>query len=138
MDLEKLKQDLLQKAKGTGYVLLSDITAECDPDSEEYDEIEQFLNEKGIDITSEDVKDMDIPLDADALDVDFDDDIDIDQLDDLDNEFIEDLSLDNLEDESNDNSTELEFPDYICREIINELISLVMANQADERLAVYP
>ena len=97
MDLEKLKQDLLQKAKGTGYVLLSDITAECDPDSEEYDEIEQFLNEKGIDITSEDVKDMDIPLDADALDVDFDDDIDIDQLDDLDNEFIEDLSLDNLE-----------------------------------------
>lgn len=48
------------------------------------------------------------------------------------------LSLNNLEDEGNDNSTVLEFPDYICREIINELISLVMANQADERLAVYP
>ena len=48
------------------------------------------------------------------------------------------LSLNNLEDDGNDNSAVLEFPDYICREIINELISLVMANQADERLAVYP
>ena len=48
------------------------------------------------------------------------------------------LKLEQLNDPENYKPVTLEFPDYICREIINELISLVMANQADERLAVYP
>lgn len=48
------------------------------------------------------------------------------------------LTLDDLNNTETDDSQILEFPDYVCREIINELISLVMANQADERLAVYP
>lgn len=48
------------------------------------------------------------------------------------------LKLEQLNDPENHKPDTLEFPDYICREIINELISLVMANQADERLAVYP
>lgn len=48
------------------------------------------------------------------------------------------LKLEQLNDPEKYKSDTLEFPDYVCREIINELISLVMANQADERLAVYP
>jgi len=31
----------------------------------------------------------------------------------------------------------MEFPDYVCQEIINELTSLVMANIADPRLQTH-
>ena len=37
-----------------------------------------------------------------------------------------------------DTSQVLEFPDYVCNEIINELVQLVMAKNADPRISVYP
>ena len=36
-----------------------------------------------------------------------------------------------------DTSEELEFPDYVCNEIINELVSLVMINISDPRIQNY-
>lgn len=33
-----------------------------------------------------------------------------------------------------DTSQILEFPDYVCQEIINELVNLIMSAQADPRL----
>ena len=37
-------------------------------------------------------------------------------------------------DEVEDNSQVLEFPDYVCQEIVNELIMLLMENASDPRL----
>ena len=37
-----------------------------------------------------------------------------------------------------DTSQMLEFPDYVCQEIINELVNLVMENIADPRLQTHP
>lgn len=37
-------------------------------------------------------------------------------------------------DETEDNSQVLEFPDYVCQEIINELVKLLMENASDPRL----
>lgn len=37
-----------------------------------------------------------------------------------------------------DTSQIMEFPDYVCQEIINELVLLVMARDADPRLQVQP
>jgi hypothetical protein len=32
----------------------------------------------------------------------------------------------------------MEFPDYVCQEIINELVHLVMENASDQRLQTHP
>ena len=32
----------------------------------------------------------------------------------------------------------LEFPDYVCQEIINELVNIVMENISDQRLQTHP
>lgn len=37
-----------------------------------------------------------------------------------------------------DTSQIMEFPDYVCQEIINELVTLVMENTADPRLQSHP
>ncbi len=37
-----------------------------------------------------------------------------------------------------DTSQIMEFPDYVCQEIINELVTLVMENTADPRLQTHP
>ena len=37
-------------------------------------------------------------------------------------------------DEVEDNSQILEFPDYVCQEIVNELVKLLMENSSDPRL----
>lgn len=36
-----------------------------------------------------------------------------------------------------DTSQIMEFPDYVCQEIINELVTLVMENTADPRLQTH-
>ncbi len=36
-----------------------------------------------------------------------------------------------------DTSQVMEFPDYVCQEIINELVTLVMENTADPRLQTH-
>jgi hypothetical protein len=43
------------------------------------------------------------------------------------------LSQDQI-DEVEDNTQILEFPDYVCQEIVNELIKLLMENASDPRL----
>ena len=43
------------------------------------------------------------------------------------------LTQDQL-DSTRDNSQILEFPDYVCQEIINGLVKLVMENSSDPRL----
>jgi hypothetical protein len=40
-------------------------------------------------------------------------------------------------DEVADNSQVLEFPDYVCQEIVNELIMLLMENASDPRLQTH-
>ena len=37
-----------------------------------------------------------------------------------------------------DTSQVLEFPDYVCQEIVNELVNIVMENQSDARLQTHP
>jgi hypothetical protein len=32
----------------------------------------------------------------------------------------------------------LEYPDYVCQEIINELVHLIMENISDQRLQTHP
>jgi len=39
--------------------------------------------------------------------------------------------------EVEDNSQQLEFPDYVCQEIVNELIKLLMENASDPRLQTH-
>lgn len=41
-------------------------------------------------------------------------------------------------DTTEDTSQELEFPDYVCQEIINELVTLIMENISDQRLQTHP
>lgn len=41
-------------------------------------------------------------------------------------------------DTTEDTSQELEFPDYVCQEIINELVTLIMENLSDQRLQTHP
>lgn len=41
-------------------------------------------------------------------------------------------------DRTNDTSQMLEYPDYVCQEIINELVHLVMENISDQRLQTHP
>lgn len=41
-------------------------------------------------------------------------------------------------DRTNDTSQILEYPDYVCQEIINELVHLVMENISDQRLQTHP
>lgn len=41
-------------------------------------------------------------------------------------------------DQTEDTSQVLEFPDYVCQEIINELVHLVMENIGDQRLQTHP
>ena len=38
---------------------------------------------------------------------------------------------------TSDTSQILEFPDYVCQEIINELVHLVMENTSDSRLQTH-
>lgn len=37
-----------------------------------------------------------------------------------------------------DKSDTLEFPDYVCWEIINELVHIIMENISDQRLQTHP
>ena len=37
-----------------------------------------------------------------------------------------------------DTSDVLEFPDYVCWEIINELVHIIMENISDQRLQTHP
>ena len=37
-----------------------------------------------------------------------------------------------------DTSQMLEFPDYVCQEIVNELVHLIMENTANQRLSTHP
>ena len=46
------------------------------------------------------------------------------------------LTQDQL-DSTRDNSQILEFPDYVCQEIINELVHLIMENAGDQRLQTH-
>ena len=41
-------------------------------------------------------------------------------------------------DTTEDTSQLLEFPDYVCQEIINELVTLIMENISDQRLQTHP
>jgi hypothetical protein len=41
-------------------------------------------------------------------------------------------------DTTEDKSQLLEFPDYVCQEIINELVTLLMENISDQRLQTHP
>ena len=41
-------------------------------------------------------------------------------------------------DKTEDTSQLLEFPDYVCQEIINELVNLIMENISDQRLQTHP
>ena len=41
-------------------------------------------------------------------------------------------------DKTEDTSQLLEFPDYVCQEIINELVHLIMENQENQRLQTHP
>ena len=41
-------------------------------------------------------------------------------------------------DETEDKSQMLEFPDYVCQEIVNELVHIVMENISDQRLQTHP
>ena len=41
-------------------------------------------------------------------------------------------------DRTNDTSQMLEYPDYVCQEIVNELVHLVMENISDQRLQTHP
>lgn len=41
-------------------------------------------------------------------------------------------------DETEDNSQLLEFPDYVCLEILNELVHIIMENQENQRLQTHP
>lgn len=41
-------------------------------------------------------------------------------------------------DQTEDTSQMLEYPDYVCQEIINELIHLIMENISDQRLQTHP
>lgn len=40
-------------------------------------------------------------------------------------------------DKTRDESQILEFPDYVCQEIINELVHLIMENASDQRLQTH-
>ena len=37
-----------------------------------------------------------------------------------------------------DTSQKMEFPDYVCQEIINELVHIVMENSSDPRMQTHP
>ena len=37
-----------------------------------------------------------------------------------------------------DTSQIMEFPDYVCQEIINELVHILMENSTDQRLQSHP
>ena len=41
-------------------------------------------------------------------------------------------------DTTEDISQMLEFPDYVCQEILNELVHLIMENISDQRLQTHP
>ena len=41
-------------------------------------------------------------------------------------------------DQTEDTSQMLEYPDYVCQEIINELVHLIMENISDQRLQTHP
>ena len=41
-------------------------------------------------------------------------------------------------DQVEDTSDTMEFPDYVCWEIINELVNIIMENVSDQRLQTYP
>ena len=41
-------------------------------------------------------------------------------------------------DSTEDNSQVLEFPDYVCQEIVNELVHIIMENIQDQRLQTHP
>ena len=41
-------------------------------------------------------------------------------------------------DYTEDRSQTLEFPDYVCQEIINELVHIIMENISDQRLSTHP
>lgn len=41
-------------------------------------------------------------------------------------------------DQTEDHSQVLEYPDYVCQEIINELVHVLMENQANQRLQTHP
>lgn len=41
-------------------------------------------------------------------------------------------------DEVADNSQVLEFPDYVCQEIVNELVMLLLENASDQRIQTHP
>lgn len=41
-------------------------------------------------------------------------------------------------DRTNDTSQMLEYPDYVCQEIVNELVHIIMENISDQRLQTHP
>ena len=41
-------------------------------------------------------------------------------------------------DKTEDVSQMLEFPDYVCQEILNELVHIIMENISDQRLQTHP
>ena len=129
MDLEKIKQELSQKAKGKGYVLLKDILMECDEDSDEFDEIEKYLGENGIDVVGEEEpKEIDIDLGDDLVDLD-DDELEFDP-DDVDQDFINELTLDNLDDISN---IQVKVDDPV-RMYLKEIGSIHLLSEVDENI----
>ena len=96
MELEKLLQDLLSKGKTKGYVVIKEITAYFDEDSDEFAEIEKALEEKGIDLVNEEEL-VDYKENDNNLDIDMDIDLDLDDIDPSFDEEIEPIDLDNLE-----------------------------------------
>jgi hypothetical protein len=47
------------------------------------------------------------------------------------------LTIDKLDD-IDDNTPQLEFPDYVTYEIINELVTLILENNKDPRVQTQP
>lgn len=98
MELEELKNQLLQKGKETGFLSVKDINAlGIDSESDDYDEIENFLQANEIDIISDDSTE-EFSFDENNLetlddDLFLDDDTDLDMFQDEDLMAIEEFNV---------------------------------------------
>lgn len=98
MELEELKNQLLQKGKETGFLSVKDINAlGIDSESDDYDEIENFLQANEIDIISDDSTE-EFSFDENNLetlddDLFLDDDTDLDMFQDEDLIAIEEFNV---------------------------------------------